>query len=98
MRRIELDHYAVCGGLELDEFIRYKVIRPWEPRKAQDRFSYLIKYPNHKFYVGGWGNEKLIVSNTEQPKRGVIWCTEERSDQIIQWIRLNLFEVIPGED
>jgi hypothetical protein len=101
MRQITLSHWIVCGQLELEEFIRYKVIRPWEPRRAQDRFIYLVKYPNHKFYNGGWGNERLIVSNDYDPKWGrcgVVWSTESRSQEIVGWINKNLFECIPGED
>lgn len=101
MRKIKLDHWIVCGQLELEEFIRYKVIRPWEPRRPQDRFNYLIKYPTHLFYTGGWGNERLIVNTVTDlnwGRCGVVWSTERRSQEIIGWIKKNLFECIPGED
>lgn len=100
LKKINLSHHIVCGDIEIQDFLRYKVIKHWQPKDPRHKIFHQIKYPNHDFYQGGWGPEMIIVPKEFDILMGrpaKVWCTSTRAKEIKQWIIDNLYTVISGD-
>ena len=98
--RHQLDWHIIAGSLEMEEHLRYGVIKEREFSARHDLFL-KIKHPGMKFYQGGWGPE-LILWPTEGGvdigRPVIVWATEQRAKEIQQWIQRSMFEIAPGND
>lgn len=95
--KIELRDHLICGSAELEDYIRYNLIKPWQPRNPRHQLFHKIKYPRSDFYSGGWGPELLVVRTDPDVFYGpqaIIHATQARADEIRRWIVDNLFEYL----
>lgn len=92
----KLQWQSVVSRMEIEEFTRYSVIQEYQPSDPKDLTFHLLKYGNKKSYQGQWGNELLFWSINDE--LGYVWTTDHRATEIRDWIRDNLFGVIPGND
>jgi hypothetical protein len=95
---VNLEWRPVLNWYECSELKMYDYITVRGRPRRQQLFE-AIKYSDfgeHTFYKGGWGPEPLIWSvNQEQ---GFVHCTEQRQEEIQQWIRDTVFNCAPGND
>ena len=98
MSKINLDWHIVAGSLEMEEFIRYKVVDEHEFKDARHSLFRKIKHPGMLFYKGGWGPEILMwpsQGGLELGRPAMVYATAKRAKQIEVWIQENLHNVIP---
>lgn len=95
-----LTYQEIINSYELEEFVRYKVIRPYMPRSRNKLFE-LMKYPNHRYYKGGWGAEILLQDQRGHHRFGLsgyVYATPQRADIIRAWFDELKPDVIAGYD
>jgi hypothetical protein len=93
--KIHLDYHLICGPAELEDFLRYQLIKPWQSKNSRHDLFLKIKHPQTAFYQGGWGQELLLVTtdpNTFYGPQASVHCTQRRAQEIRQWIVDNLHE------
>lgn len=95
--KIILEDHLICGSAELEDYIRYQLIKPWHPTNPRHQLFHKIKHPNSDFYSGGWGPELLVVDldpNAFYSPQARVHCTPSRAQEIRRWIVDNLFEYL----
>jgi hypothetical protein len=89
MKHIQLQYNTVSS---LNEFLVLQLqglARPWRSHRRESLFLQ-IKHPNCEFWIGAWGQEKIIVSKDINNGLPQVWSTVKRSEEIKSWIVQNL--------
>ena len=95
-----LTYQEIINSYELDEFVYFKVIRPYIPRSRYKTFQ-LLKYPNHRFFKGPWGTEILLQDQNPLSRfnlSGYVYATPQRARAIKSWFEERKPDVIAGYD
>ena len=91
---IELKNHIICGQLEIEELLRQGIITEWQPKNSRHQLFHKIKYPNSRFYQGGWGPELMqspIDAEVTVGRPGYVWCSFNRANEICRWILDQLY-------
>ena len=89
MKQQNLSWHPVVSRLELEEYTKSNAIKPYLPKNQRQLVFHKLKYGNQQMYKGAWGPE-LLLWRTDTDL-GYVWATDHRSQEIIAWIRDNIF-------
>lgn len=83
----------VCGSMEIEKLSKHGFIKEWQPRTERHALFMAIKYPEQRFYKGGWGPELLhfVDDGPYRGKVGKIFCSYDRYRHIANWFLITTF-------
>lgn len=83
----------ICGAMEIEELSKYGRIKEWSPKNDRHALFLMIKYPDTRFYKGGWGPELLYFSDQGLAigKVGKMLLTYSRYKEVANWFLVNTF-------
>lgn len=91
---VKLDWHIVCGSMEIEELSNRGLLKNKHTDGSRHSLFMMIKYPEHKFYQGGWGPELLhfVDDGPYRGKVGKVRCSYQRYKDIANWFLMTMFQ------